>query len=409
LANKKRILILVADAGLGHRRAAEAIAAVLEGQYSQQCTAEIANPMGDERVPSGLRDSQSDYDQLVKQTPRLYELGYQASDAAVPSALLEGVLTVALFVAVRDLVREYQPDVVVTTYPLYQSPHQAVCLVSRHHVPLLTVVTDLATVHRMWFSQAAARVLVATQAVYDLAIKAGLPRDKVRITGIPVSPDIVWEKRAPSAIRAELGWRPDLTTLLVVGGKRVKRLDSILHVLNHSGMPLQLVVVAGGDDAFYEQLQRTEWHLATHLYNFVTSLPTMMRAADCILCKAGGLTVTESLACGLPLLLVDVLPGQEVGNAEYVVQGGAGELAEDPATVLAVLYHWLDQGGRLLAERARHARLLGRPCAAFRAAEETLAIAGSDVPESEDRPGLNRDRVVQLLDRHRVPWRDSRE
>lgn len=407
MADKKRVLILVSDAGLGHRRAAEAIAAVLERKYSQQCTVEIANPMSDERVPSGLRDSQSDYDQLVQQAPRLYGLGYQASDAAVPSAVLEGVLTVVLFAAVRDLLRRYQPDVVVTTYPLYQSPHHAVCLVSRHHIPLLTVVTDLATVHRMWFSQAAARVLVPTQAVYDLAIKAGLPRDKVRITGIPVSPDIVREKRAPPDIRAELGWRPDLTTLLVVGGKRVKHLDNILHVLNHSALSLQLVIVAGGDDEFYQQFQRMEWHLATRMYNFVTNLPTMMRAADCILCKAGGLTVTESLACGLPLLLVDVLPGQEVGNAEYVVQGGAGELAKDPTTVLAVLYHWLDQGGKLLAERARRARLLGKPCAAFRAAEETLAIAGGDSTEIEDRRGLSRDRVVQLLDRHLVSWRDT--
>jgi UDP-N-acetylglucosamine:LPS N-acetylglucosamine transferase len=53
-----------------------------------------------------------------------------------------------------------------------------------------------------------------------------------------------------------------------------------------------------------------------------------MRAADCILSKAGGLTVSEALVCGLPLILVDIIPGQETGNANHVVYGNAGVLLE---------------------------------------------------------------------------------
>jgi 1,2-diacylglycerol 3-beta-galactosyltransferase len=95
----------------------------------------------------------------------------------------------------------------------------------------------------------------------------------------------------------------------------------------------------------------------------------MMLAADLIVCKAGGLIVTEALACGLPLLLVDVTPGQEEGNAAYVVENGAGELAESPVQVLEILAHWLSDGGDKLAEHAANARELGRPQAAAEAAE----------------------------------------
>ncbi len=66
-----------------------------------------------------------------------------------------------------------------------------------------------------------------------------------------------------------------------------------------------------------------------------------MHAADAIICKAGGLIVTESLACGLPLLLVDILPGQEAGNAEMILQGGAGDIATTTMEVLETLSHWM--------------------------------------------------------------------
>ncbi len=177
------------------------------------------------------------------------------------------------------------------------------------------------------------------------------------------------ENRTQSAVRAELGWQPDLTTVLAVGSKRVDHLSSILRALNHSGLPLQLVAVAGGDDELYHQFQSTEWHVPTHVYKFVDNMPTLMHAADCIICRAGGLIVTESLACGRPLLLVDALPGQEAGNADYVIQGGAGELGQDPIEGLEIICHWLDRDGELLAQRAHNAKCLGRLRAAYDTAE----------------------------------------
>jgi len=66
-----------------------------------------------------------------------------------------------------------------------------------------------------------------------------------------------------------------------------------------------------------------------------------MHAVDFVVCKAGGLIVTEALACGLPLMLIDVIEGQETGNAEFVVDNGAGDIARMPLDMLETLYHWL--------------------------------------------------------------------
>jgi 1,2-diacylglycerol 3-beta-galactosyltransferase len=157
-----------------------------------------------------------------------------------------------------------------------------------------------------------------------------------------------------------------------VGSKRVQRLPDFLRVLNHSALSVQLAVVAGGDDELYAELQRTEWHLPTHLYNWVEDMPTLMRAADCVISKAGGLIIAETLACGLPLLLIDVLPAQEKGNVDIVLGSGAGDLALTPSDALDVLYHWLADGGALLAQRASNARAAGQPRAAFEIAERVM-------------------------------------
>ncbi len=407
-ASVKRILILTSDAGFGHRSAANAVAAALDERYGAVCAANIENPMNDRRVPLLLRSSQDDYDKLVRTAPKLYNLGYDLSDAVAPAILMDSALTVMLFEALFRLVQRIRPDAIVTTYPLYQAPLKAVSQVRRWHIPLITVVTDLVTVHTIWFHDASDYCLVPTEKVRELAIRNGVASEKVEITGIPVHPEVLHSAGEPSVLREQLGWRNDLPTLLVVGSKRVGRLRDVLHLLNHAALPLQLVVVAGGDDALYAELQTTTWHLPTHTYNFVKNLPTMMHAADCILCKAGGLIVSESLAVGLPMILVDVLPGQEVGNAEFVIEHRAGAWARNPVAVLELLHHWLDRDGQGLAERATNARRLGHPRAAYAVAERAWAVAEVGPRHRKERPrSVERSRLVAWLRRNNVALPDE--
>ena len=186
--------------------------------------------------------------------------------------------------------------------------------------------------------------------------QCGLEPEKVVVTGIPVHPNLANENREPAAVRAGLGWPAGLRSVIVVGGKRVKNLGGILRAFNHSGLPLQLTIVAGGDDAQYREFQSVEWHQPARVLNFVDNMPQLMHASDFIVCKAGGLIVTESLACGLPILLTDYIEGQETGNVRYVTEGGAGELVRNPLDALETVSHWLADGGEMLARRSRNAR-----------------------------------------------------
>lgn len=396
---QKRILILTIDYGLGHRSAAEAIATAMRERYGEAAHIDVVNPLEDPQAPSLLREGQDRYDEVVQEIPELYDVSYRVSDTGASSTIIEGALTLMLYQVLRDLVRDFEPDVIVTTIFMYQAPLDAVFTLSEERVPLITVITDLVSIHELWFHEAADRCLVPTETARELALEHSIAADRVQITGIPVDPALARDEEDRTPLRTELGWDPDLTTILAVGGNRVSHLVETLHVLNHSGLPIQLVSVAGGNEELEQAFQETEWHVPAHCYGFVENMPTMMKASDVIICKAGGLIVTESLAAGLPLMLVDVLPGQETGNAEFVVENGAGALAETPVGALETVNHWLADDGALLAERARNAWRLGRSRAAYEVAE--IAWDAEVATRAESDPSW----LIELFEENEVPWR----
>jgi 1,2-diacylglycerol 3-beta-galactosyltransferase len=405
--SRKLILVLTSDAGFGHRSAANAIQAAMNARYGSECETLILNPMEDKRAPFFVREAAADYDRLVRVMPELYRFYYDASDTTVTSAIVESTLTVLLFEIMLDLVRTYRPDAIVTTYPLYQAPLEAVFTMRGIDTPMLTVVTDLATIHRVWFSRAADLCLVPNEIVRELAMSYGLSANQLAVTGIPINPLLVSDRRGQRELRQEFGWREDLLTFLAVGSRRVDRLMDTLNILNHFGVPLQLAVVAGKDRSLYEELRQVDWHVPTHLYEYTDNIPLMMRASDAVICKAGGLIVTEGLAAGKPLMLVDVIPGQETGNADLVVRNGAGDLARSDMEVLETIAHWLRDDGKLMAERAANAALLGKPNAAFDVAD--LVYMAARRGPVQHRHQLSRRSLIDLFNRNQVRWSDTRE
>jgi len=402
MADKKKILILTSDAGFGQRSAANALKTALLRKYDEQCEVTIINPLDDPRTPAFLRESEEDYIRLIQKAPEIYRLGYKASDNEIPSAIIENLLILALYEVMGEIVRTHLPDVIVSTYPMYQSALRAFFDLNAVCVPLIVVVTDLITVHRMWFVTGVDLCLVPTEQVKKLALENGMKAEKLRITGIPVSPQLTDSKLSKKELRQKLGWEADLPTLLAVGSRNVDRLAETLHVVNHFGLPLQAAVTAGKDQALLDKLEAMEWHIPAHIYGYVDNMPEMMRAADAVICKAGGLVVTESLAAGLAIMLIDVIPGQEEGNRDYVVQNGAGVMAAKPMQVLETLAHWMVDGRRGLGEAAANARRIGRPIAAMDAAEMIWEAAmrgpGGKVPMSE----LRRTRLIDLLTRNKI-------
>jgi 1,2-diacylglycerol 3-beta-galactosyltransferase len=365
----KKILILTSDAGFGHRSAAEALELAVNEAHGDCCTAEIVNPLHDSSIPDLIKMLETGYDDVVVEDPTLYQLAYTASDAPVVASLLQSVTTTVLEQTLTKIVSAHQPDLIVTTYPAFtqaalQATQKAEC-----PAPVDVVVTDLINVHSLWFHQKASLTFAPTGAVYRQALEQGLPKGKVQLTGLPVNPQLARETRSKAELRMALGWEPDLTTVLVVGSSRTRQTAGLTRLLDNSGLALQIAVVSGGDPDIEAELRATAWKGVVHTYGLVRNMPELMHASDFVICKAGGLIISESLACGLPVILYEALPGQETGNVRYVVENGAGAWSPGPIGALTTTYAWMSNNEAGLKKVQAAARHLGKPRAAYEAAK----------------------------------------
>jgi 1,2-diacylglycerol 3-beta-galactosyltransferase len=255
--------------------------------------------------------------------------------------------------------------VIVTTHPSFTKVAIRARRQINNSAPVYVAVTDLSNVHALWFNKEADITFVPTGNVYKLALDNGLEKTKVRLSGLPVHPAIARETRDKAAIRRALGWDETMITALIVGSTRSREISSIAQLLDRSGLDLQIGVVAGGNTEVEQELRAMRWKSPTHIFGFVNNMPELMHATDFIVCKAGGLIVTEALACGVPMILHDALPGQEMGNARYIADNGAGAWAPGPIGVLTTAYAWLAKDRAELNRCSAMARKIGKPRAAY--------------------------------------------
>jgi 1,2-diacylglycerol 3-beta-galactosyltransferase len=240
--------------------------------------------------------------------------------------------------------------------------------------PLAVVITDLVNVQSLWFSDMATMHFVPTPAIRQQAYENNVPATRVRLTGLPVNPEIARETRSQAELRREFGWDENLSTCLVVASPRTQKMMEMGQALDR--IPgLQVVVVCGGNSELYDELKQAEWEGNVHLYDWVDQMPQMLKASDFI--------VSESLASGLPMIIPEALPGQETGNWKYVVENQAGVWAPTTEEVLQTTTSWLKDGCALLKEVQANARSLGKPEAAYDIARVVWGLAGGDSFTSE--------------------------
>ncbi|MDO9085579.1 MAG: glycosyltransferase [Anaerolineaceae bacterium] len=361
---KKNILILTADAGFGHRSAAIALKSAFEELNPDLFSISLINPLDNKKTPNFLTESQSEYDKWVRNVPELYKFGYELSDASIPVTILETILVVSLFEVFHEIIEEYNPDIVINTYPLYQAPFVAVRSLQKKNIPMVTIVTDLATVHQIWFNEKVDWLIVPTEIVRDDAIETGVDPEKISVIGIPVNPMIFLIQETKHELRKTLGWDENLTCILAVGSKRIEHFKENLTILDHSGFSFQLIIVTGKDKNLFDELNTLEWHHKVFLYEFVDKMPEFMKASDLLIAKAGGLIVTEALASGLPIILIDVIPGQETGNAQYVLDGNAGFWVKNSLEFIENFGDLMVDGNKNLIVTQDNAKKIGKPSSA---------------------------------------------
>jgi 1,2-diacylglycerol 3-beta-galactosyltransferase len=267
---------------------------------------------------------------------------------------------------VRRILCEPTPDLVVSVHPVFNALPRRVLHEVAPQVPFVTVVTDLFDAHRMWFDRDVDLCIVPTEGARKKARRFGMPADKLRVVGQPISLGFLGDLKPKAEYRAKLGLETNVTTILLIGGgEGMGKLYDIACALDRLALSIQLVIITGRNRALYEQLRAKAWQISVSVQGFVTNMPEWMRASDLIITKAGPGTIMEALACNLPILLSGFLPGQETGNVTFVVQNGVGVLEQNPDAMARTIKGWLAPGNETLRRFSARAKELARPSASL--------------------------------------------
>jgi 1,2-diacylglycerol 3-beta-galactosyltransferase len=364
----RNILILMCDAGGGHRSVADAIVGALEHLFPGRYDIHLADIVA-EGYPFPLSEAGRLYGPVVDRLPGPYGFLWHSSNERRSSDYLLRVVTPLSFERLEEIVRAAEPDVIVSTHP--GANHSVVWLRERLHwgMPLITVVTDLVTIHHWWLCPAADLCLVPTEQARRQALDAGFETDKVKVIGMPISLKFARAPRDRQQLRRELGLGEDKLTVLVIGGgEGMGNLSSVARAVAQAGPDIQLVVVTGRNEALKGKLEAVSWEVPTTILGFVDNMPALMHSADLLVTKAGPSTISEALSCGLPMLISGALPGQEDGNAEWAVATGAALFTPTPQELVLALRGLARNGAESLARMRQKAREAARPDAALRAA-----------------------------------------
>ena len=369
--SEKRIEILMASTGGGHRSAAEAIAEGFARLYDD-CVVEIVDIWSD-HIPFPLNRVGRMYGRLVKYG--LWETVWDASND--PKRIHCALTTMWPFLddAMQGFFQLTKPDAVVVVHPLFNHFSAWALRNLGMHVPLVTVVTDLVTTHPGWICPEAALCLVPTEQSRQYFLNEGLPSDKVKVTGLPVSLKFLNDTTEKREAQEKLGLTHDLPVVLMVGGgEGMGPVYKISRTVTASRPMGQAMIVAGRNERLRRRLENVKWEIPTKIFGFVNNMPELMKASDVIVTKAGPSTISEAFISGLPIILSGYIPGQEEGNVHYVVGNGAGVLASDCEEISRLVVEWFDPANPTLAQMTQNAKEQARPRAALDIATEIYTV-----------------------------------
>ncbi len=369
----QRVLLLSVSAGAGHVRAAQAIAAWAEADFPQL---QVRHVDVMTLVPAWFRKLYSDlYMKLASGLPEAWGWLYRKTDRkTTPDAgasvadrarqLVQRLCAHRLFKALDD----FAPDAIVCTHFLPAEILGRARVRGDISAPVWVQVTDF-DLHQMWLHEGVNGYFVANEELAWRLQALGVAGSRAVVSGIPVMPGFAnGPDRSSAAARFALD--PSRMTVLMMGGGGGLGIDAdLVRQLLERHPALQLIVMCGRNDALLSLLHAIAPDHADRLLalGFTSEVPALMACADLAITKPGGLSTSECLVSGLPMLLVNPIPGQEERNAAWLMQEGVALRADDPVTLQFRL-------SRLLQDRSALARMRAKALslAAPRAAHELL-------------------------------------
>lgn len=315
-----RILIFTASTGGGHKRAAAALKNTIKkiSPESQVLVADgiaLSGKLFNRFICDG-------YTLLAKKAPDVYGQIYEIADKNTPLNSIGNNFNKVKSHKILPIIQDFEPDVIVSCHAFTSTMLGNLKEKGEVNVPVVSLITDFEP-HRMYLSKGVDHYIVSSDEMVNLfSGKYNFPADNVHPFGIPVL-DKFSEKPDKAQLRERLHIPQDKTVIMFMAGsfgvsEVLKNYEKIREACNNC----HFVVITGNNSKLFHRFESIVKDDTT-LLMYVNNVEDYMHCADLIITKPGGLTVSESLQCGLPMAIYSAFPGQEAGNASYLVRKGA--------------------------------------------------------------------------------------
>ncbi len=360
----KKVLIMSASTGGGHNRAAMAIKENLESRSSDdisiQCeiidSLKLVNNTMDKLISRG-------YEKSAMYTPKAYGKVYRLSEYSLVSRneFKDNPLTSLMARKFKSLLKEKKPDLIIGTHPF---PMIALSTIKNHaeHLslhrainypnipPMMSILTDYTT-HSTWIQHEIDYYIVGHEFVKELLIEDDVPSNKIFSYGIPIEKSF-FNNRDRDTVLSELDLDPNKFTILLMGGSfgagNIKEtLDDLISI----DRDFQVIVIAGKNaslkDKILKKLNTISCDKKVCVLGYTNKMNDILASIDLLITKPGGLTTTEALLKGIPMIIPYYIPGQEEENLDFLTNCGAAIRTTKKFTLPVIVKVLIDDPARL--------------------------------------------------------------
>ena len=319
----KKIMIFYGSYGGGHLSAARSIKEYIEQNFDGieiqmvDCI-EYANKLIN-------KISTKTYSEIAKKVPWAWGYIYKRSEKG-SLAVISSTSNKLMSLKLNKLLIDFKPDLIISTHPFSSQMCAFLKKKKKLNCRLATVMTDYAP-HEQWllYPELVDYFFVAHEGMKNALIDKNIPADKVYATGIPLSNRFLMNYNKKE-ILDYFNLSPDKKTILFFAGGEFGLGKSttydILQTFAQNFDDIQIVAIAGRNEkmkkSFDEIARSSNKQDSIKVLEYTDKVPELMSISDLVITKPGGLTTTESLASGLPIIIINPIPGQEEENAEFL-------------------------------------------------------------------------------------------
>ncbi|MDE2028424.1 MAG: glycosyltransferase [Candidatus Omnitrophica bacterium] len=350
----KRVLLMYISQVSGHRQGAVAIAKSLKS-LDPDCEILSINGFG-YAYPVMEKIVNTAYMGVIKRVPKIWEYLYDNPKIVKFSEKWKQSIHKSSHKKLKPLIDEFKPDVVVCTQAF---PCGMVADYKKAHgldFTVIGVLTDHAP-HLYWLHEGVDYYVVPSQEARDRYVKQGVSPERIKILGIPIRMKFA-ESAGADLIAQKLGLDLSIPTVLIMGGGQgLGPMKEAVKSLVRLKRPLQLIVICGTNVKLVHWIKKIRRKTSKKIifYEYASNVDELMEVASLIVTKPGGMTTSECLAKGLPMVIVDPIPGQEERNSQFLVNQGIAVRVDDKRRIGPAIDGLLDDPKQLAA--MKHAAL----------------------------------------------------